>query len=475
MQSQPATPPPGSSTTGRRTVSIAIALILLVVGLGVGAGATYVATHLPSTAQSTNAFCYSPFITNPSGCVSLCTSGKTITLGELLDLSSSLSNQGTRAKDSSVIAINDINSLLSSGGCNNLKFATAVDDYGLSNTNALSDLQAFAASGVQVVVGPLNSGSAQYILSYADSNHIVLISPSSTATTLAISNDYLYRTVPNDAAQGLADARMFVDRGATDAIIMYRNDAYGSGLANATRDRFVALSGHVETMIPYDASAADAGTLDWTPVLTTLNSEFNSAAGTYGAGKIAIDVISFEEFSQMIIKAHSGFASGSTYNFPWSTLPWFGTDGQADDAKVITPTSTGTLVAQVRLSSTLFATTNNTKSQALFSSFSSQYSGQTCDSYCLGAYDDIWLGAMATIQAGGYNGTAIQAWLQSYVSSYNGSFFGVTGPIAFQSSGDRVPTSYQIWKVATVSGTPTWEIAGTWSDTTDTITWTSVP
>src|SRR5207249_11818163 len=62
---------------------------------------------------------------------SLCTSGKTVTIGELLDLSSSLADQGTRAKDSSVLAINDINSLLSSGGCTGLKFATAVVDYGL--------------------------------------------------------------------------------------------------------------------------------------------------------------------------------------------------------------------------------------------------------------------------------------------------------------------------------------------------------
>jgi len=452
---------------------MAIAIILLIVGLGVGAGATYALTHLSTSAQSTNALCYSLFVTNPGACVSLCTSGQTITLGMLLDLSKTLSDQGTRAKDVSTLAINDINSLLSGGGCN-LKFTTAVDDYQLDNNLALQDLKSLAASGVQVVVGPLNSGAAQYILSYAGSNHVVLISPSSTSPALAVSNDYLYRTVPNDAAQGVADARIMTDRGATDLIIVQRHDTYGDGLANATRDRFQTLGGHVETIIRYDAAAADASTLDWTSTLTTLNTEFNNAVGTYGAGKIAIDVVAFEEFSQMVIKAQSSFSSGSPYNFPWSTLPWFGTDGEADNGHIITPASTGTLVAQVKIVSTLFSTSNNTKSNSLYSSFSSKYSGTTCDSYCLGAYDDLWLGAMSTIQAGN-NGTAIQAFLENYIKSYNGALYGVTGPLSFQASGDRTPTSYQIWKVVIQSGAPTWVQAGSWDTASDTVTWTSIP
>src|SRR5437773_5323463 len=80
MQTQPL---PAGSIPNPRTVSLAIAIILLVVGIGAGAGGTYLATHLPSTATSTNALCYSLFVTNPTGCVSLCTSGKTVTIGEL--------------------------------------------------------------------------------------------------------------------------------------------------------------------------------------------------------------------------------------------------------------------------------------------------------------------------------------------------------------------------------------------------------
>src|SRR5205807_8125962 len=178
----------------------------------------------------------------------------------------------------------------------------------------------------------------------------------------------------------------------------------------------------------------------------------NTAAGTYGVGKVAIYVIAFEEFSQMIIKA-SSYTSGSTYNYPWSTLPWFGTDGEADDAKIITPTSTGNLVAQVKLASTVFATTNNTKNQALYSEFASKYPTQTCDSYCLGAYDDVWLGAVATIQAGSNNRTAIQGYLQQYLATYDGNHFGVKGSITSQASGDRTLTDNLTEKVIIQSST----------------------
>ncbi len=416
---------------------------MLVVGAAVGAGVTY-AGLLGTGAISGG----------------LCASGKTLTIGELLDLSSTLSSQGVRAKGSSLLAINDINSFLSSGGCN-LKFAVAVTDYALDNQKGLTALQSFAASGVQVVVGPLNSGTAQFILSYANSNHIVLISPSSTSPALAISGDYLFRTAPNDAAQGLADARILKDRGANAVIIVQRHDTYGDGLANATAIRFKQLGGTVVDTIQYDTSATD-----FTTVLTRMAGDYTSANTGANTNKVAIDAISFEEFGTMIIQAHS--QQPALLSTP---LPWFGTDGEAQDAVIVNATTSGPYVAQVRLPSTLYAPANNTKTLDLYSRFATAYPGNICDSYCLGAYDDVWLAALATLNAGAYDGTRIQAIMLTTASNT----FGVTGWLGLQSSGDRVPTSYQIWKVVLQAGKPTWVLAGTWDNSSDSVTWVSVP
>src|SRR6266700_3235045 len=212
----------------------------------------------------------------------LCSSGRTLKIGELLDLSSVLATQGKRARDSSTLAINDINTMLSTAGCN-LRFTTSVDDYALNNQVALSELQSLSASGVQAVVGPLNSGAIQFILSYADANHIALISPSSTSATLAIPNDYLFRTIPDDRQQALADARMISSSGASAIIIVNRHDVYGESLANATATRFKELGGHVIASLAYDVS-----TTNFTPLLDALQADFTNNAGTYGASHIAI-------------------------------------------------------------------------------------------------------------------------------------------------------------------------------------------
>src|SRR4029077_20260721 len=232
MQSQPPSQP--GPMPQKRTVSLAVGLILLVVGAAVGIGGTYLTLAFRGSING-----------------NICNSGKTITIGELLDLSSTLSDQGKKAQDSSTIAISDLNAAMVASNCN-VKFQTQISDYGLVNSQALSDLQAFAASGISVVVGPLNSGAAQYVLSYANDHHIVLISPSSTSPTLAIPADYLFRTVPNDAAQGSADGRMLWDRGAKSVIIIERHDSYGDGLANATAAKFKSLGGTVIDTIAYD-------------------------------------------------------------------------------------------------------------------------------------------------------------------------------------------------------------------------------
>lgn len=428
---------------------------MLIVGAAVGVAATYVGARFGGLVNT-----------------GLCASGRTITIGELLDLSSDLSSQGVRAKDSSILAINDINSFLSASGCN-LTFKSSISDYALINQNALTALQSFAAAGVQVVVGPLNSGAAAFILQYANSNHIVLISPSSTSVALAIPNDYLFRTAPNDRWQGKADATIFADRGACAVIIVQRHDPYGDALANATGANFKTLTttaacpapnkGVVIDTIPYDTT-----TTDFTTVLNTLNTDFSNNVKTYGAGHIALDFISFEEFGTMILKAKSSY----TTSFPWSTLPWFGTDGEAQDSVIVNATYGGA-VAQVKLPSTLYGYVNNSKTASLYSAFARAYAPNICDAYCLGTYDDLWLAALATLQAGAYDGTKIQVEMLTVAANY----FGVTGPTLLESSGDRIATTYQVWKVITPTGstTQTWVYAGSWDAASGTLTWTSPP
>ncbi len=469
MQSQPQSQP--MSAPGKRTVSLAIAIILLIVGVGAGAGVTYVS-----------------LLAGGSFNTGLCSSGRTLTIGLLTDLSSDLASQGTRAADAAKLAVKDINSYLASpqgaasagtSACN-VKFAVSVSDYALDGAKALTDLQAFAAAGVQVVVGPLNSGAAQNILSYANSNHIVLISPSSTSVALAIPNDYLFRTAPNDRWQGQADSAMLKAEGAAKVIILQRHDTYGDALANATAVNFggtvdysSCVAADTVCVLRYDTTLKTFGS-----IIPTLTSDYQTLNTGSSTNKVAIDAISFEEFGEIVIEISQSSSTATKALLTTDTLPgtgctgcgttsiWTGTDGEAQDTVISGNVTSGPIVSNIRLPSTIYGFQNDSKTLTLQKNFSGNYTSIVCDNYCRGTYDDVWLGALATLNAGAYDGTKIQAVMLGVASNY----YGVTGPNTLEASGDRVATIYQIWKVVTpTGGSPTWVYGGYWDATSSTL------
>jgi branched-chain amino acid transport system substrate-binding protein len=99
-----------------------------------------------------------------------------------------------------------------------------------------------------IIVGPLMSGSL-----IAASNSVTaqagvtLISPSATSPRITElqDNDTVYRTAPSDAYQGRVMADVAKKRGLDSVAVMFINNDYGVGLANAFRTAFTAMGGKV--------------------------------------------------------------------------------------------------------------------------------------------------------------------------------------------------------------------------------------
>ncbi|MCS4540222.1 MAG: ABC transporter substrate-binding protein [Thaumarchaeota archaeon] len=435
---------PSIGLGGTTTVTGATATVTTTVGAGATATVTTTATVTRTATAAAAGLC----------------NGQTVKVGALFDLSGELSNLGSRSSVAGQIAIEDVNDYLQTAGCD-LTFQLVISDYALNNDRALSELQAFAAQGIDVVLGPFNSGSAQFILSYANENHIVLLSPSSTSPALAIEDDYLFRTVPNDAAQGLGVARMLADRGVEGVILVNRQDTYGDGLADATTARFEELGGKVVSRIRYDTA-----TTDFTSILTQMDRDWQTASAQYGADKVAFEVIAFQEFGTMITQAATSFPD--LLNTP---QPWFGSDGTSLNGVIVDASTSGPYVAQVQLPSTLFVVANNSKTLDFYGRYTAELPGQACEFYCHESYNDVWLAALSILSAGSTDGAAVQKILPLVAATY----YGTTGWEGLEPSGDRIPGSYQIWMVAPSGGQYTWILAGTWDFNTDTITWVQEP
>jgi branched-chain amino acid transport system substrate-binding protein len=385
----------------------------------------------------------------------------TIMLGDLASLSGSLASYGQREKIAEDMAISDINAYLTASGRSNIQFAITHIDTATDPAKALTGIQTLAAQGVKAIVGPLSSGEASNILQYANSNKIVLCSQSSTAISLAIPNDYLFRLSPNDAAQGKAIAKELVNLGYKEIVVLNRHDTYGDGLAKEIINDFKAAGGSASANSPL---AYDITTTDFTALLTSVQSDFNAAVIAVGASKVAIMAVTFEtDGAGILLKAQSSF-TGLLNGI------WLNTDGVATSTIVANATTgSGQVAAKVKLLSTLGQPTpaSPTAKSIAFANRFNATAHQPPDAYGPAAYDCTWLLALSVLTAGVYDGAAIQKAFPQVAANYN----GVTGPTLLQDSGDRVPVGYLVYEVKLVNGTPTWVAAGIYDYGTDTLTW----
>ena len=239
-------------------------------------------------------------------------------------------------------------------------------------------------------------------------------------------------------------------------------------MANATKTFLQKDSSSVIIKGPYKY---DTTTSDFSAILAQINTDYQALGSQVGATNVAIFVVSFEEQGTMLIQANNN----PTYKpLLSSTLPWFGTDGISQNTKLTNKTTSGPLMAQVRFPSTLFNVVNNSKTNAFWARIKGTPAYAAISSnvfYSLEGYNDVWLAALSILSAGKNDGTAIHAAFPTVANN----FFGLTGWEGI-SGNDRIPGSYQIWKVVAVpGGTYVWALAGTWSYDTDQVTWNSAP
>ncbi|MBJ7578634.1 ABC transporter substrate-binding protein [Devosia sp. MC532] len=89
--------------------------------------------------------------------------------------------------------------------------------------------------------------------------NVVMISPASTAPAVAEldDNDLVFRDVVPDSIQGVKAAELLLAQGTKEVGLTYVNNDYGSGLAGAFADAFVAGGGKVLSNVAHEDGKAD--------------------------------------------------------------------------------------------------------------------------------------------------------------------------------------------------------------------------
>jgi branched-chain amino acid transport system substrate-binding protein len=158
----------------------------------------------------------------------------TLNLGIFMPITGALSTLGPDMRDGALMAVDDVNAL---SATTHLTIKTDVKDDGTTDTSGdPAKFNAFVSEGDTGVVGPCCSGVTAAILDLAVQNNVVVASPSATSPSLTVgradptNQGYFWRISPSDAVQGKVDAKILQDDGMKTAVVVYVNNAYGSGL-----------------------------------------------------------------------------------------------------------------------------------------------------------------------------------------------------------------------------------------------------
>ncbi len=155
-------------------------------------------------------------------------------IGLLADFSGPLAEFGPSIQSGVELAIKHLND---GGGVLGHAVELVTGDTALDSTQATEEARRLIeVEGVHAIVGPLASSITLAIVeSVAADAGIPVISPSATSPQLTIAedNDFLFRSTVSDAAQGPVLAQLARDQGFDNVGVMYLNDPYGQGLAEA--------------------------------------------------------------------------------------------------------------------------------------------------------------------------------------------------------------------------------------------------
>ncbi|MBF0564204.1 MAG: ABC transporter substrate-binding protein [Nitrospirae bacterium] len=364
-------------------------------------------------------------------------SSKTVVIGALLAKTGSLSSMGLSAGTALNLAVGDVNAYLTQ---QNAGFTIALQAVDTQTDPAVALVQArsLASSGIKVAVGPQSSGEAQSILDWANSNGFIMISPPSTAPSLAIAGDNLFRMTPDDTHQAVAvTSKMESDK--IQAIVpIWRDDIYGDELVSAAVSDFQYAGGLAMSGVKYDTS-----TTNFAPQVAALKTQVAAAVNKYGASRVAVYIVAFEEFINIFQLAA---------NDPvLSSVKWYGNDACAVNSTLLNNAAASGFAYSVNLACTSFEA-GGTSSDAI-SGRIAQVTGQTPDTYALAAYDALWIIAKAYMKAGVWASTAD---LKSAIVSVADHYYGATGVTLLNDAGDLEYGLYTFWQLSKNTKGYTW-------------------
>jgi branched-chain amino acid transport system substrate-binding protein len=330
-----------------------------------------------------------------------------------------------------------------------------VEDTGTDPAAALERLRGMAARGIRIVVGPQTSAEVAAVKAYADQNGILVLSQGSTARSLSLPGDNVYRFAQDDTFEAQAVTALLAHDGIRAVVPVWRGDAGNDGLAASVRDSFQALGGSVADGARYSPTATD-----FAAVVDTVGQQARRAIDEYGAAAVGIYLAAFDEVVPLFHQAARDPVLAS--------LRWYGSDGVALSEGLARDAPAARFAAGAGYPNPIFGLPEETRAtwEPIVQRVSATI-GRIPESFAISAYDALWLATRAHLEAGDLESPAVlKAALERAAESYSGA----TGSTAFDEAGDRKVGSYDFWAVRERDGAFRWARIAQYDGATGAIT-----
>jgi len=182
-----------------------------------------------------------------------------LTIGTLLPVTGDLAFLGPPEVAGARLAVEDINA---AGGVFGADVRLVEGDSGDTNQDiANPEVDRLLAEGVDSIHGAASSAVSKLVIDKITGAGVIHFSPANTSPDFTTYDDggLYFRTAPSDLLQGKVLADQVLAEGNETVAVLYRQESYGQGLADAFKENFEAAGGVVE---PFTAYAVDTENFD---------------------------------------------------------------------------------------------------------------------------------------------------------------------------------------------------------------------
>lgn len=373
-----------------------------------------------------------------------------IRLGAMLPLSGGGESVGESSEVALQMAVQDINAYYHDHNID-AELMIYLYDTETNPAVAMEKITTLNDIGIRLIVGPFTSSNVAGVKEYVDNTEMLVISPASVSTSLAIPDDNIFRLVPNDLNQGEAMTAYLEDDGIEVLIPIIRDDSWGNELLAATSQFFNQGNTQITEAIKYNPN-----TSDFTTYIADLRDKLLNVLLQHTYNKVGIYLISYGEAYDIIDLA--------SQDVEFYNIRWYGCSGYAENKQMTSPDSIASFAESQGLPCPSFAldSAEINQWQPIMDRLQNEL-GRKPEIYALVTYDAVWLAAETIRSSGGSaNISTIKTAFVDKADNHN----GVTGNTTLNAAGDRANSTYDFWGIMKTANEYNWKVVANYNNET---------